>query len=82
MTHSASVHDAMCKHTGRITRTIRFAQRTSQMETKVTSTRTTEGTDKIIADKSIEDAKWLLGFVATLGTVVFATGFAAAAIGA
>ena len=52
------------------------------METKVTSTRTTEGTDKIIADKSIEDAKWLLGFVATLGTVVFATGFAAAAIGA
>ncbi len=52
------------------------------MESKITSTLMTEGTDKIIADKSIDDAKWLLGFVATLAMVVFATGFAAAAIGA
>ena len=52
------------------------------MEPKITSNRMSQGTNKLIEDKSINEAKWLLGFVATLATVVFATGFAAAAIGA
>ncbi|MEM9278772.1 MAG: hypothetical protein AAGA76_09370 [Pseudomonadota bacterium] len=52
------------------------------MEPKITSNRMSAGTDKIIADKSINEAKWLLGTVATLATIVFATGVAAAALSA
>lgn len=36
----------------------------------------------IEVDHSVEDARWLLAFVAGLAFLVFATGLAAAAIGA
>ncbi|MEM9330195.1 MAG: hypothetical protein AAGA53_02650 [Pseudomonadota bacterium] len=51
------------------------------MAPKITSNLMSEGTDKLIADKSINEAKWLLGTVAVLATIVFATGVAAAALG-
>ena len=52
------------------------------METQIIPNKMSEGTDKLIADKSINEAKWLLGAVAGIATLVFATGVAAAALGA
>lgn len=51
------------------------------MEPKFAPNQMSEGTDKLIADKSINEAKWLLGTVAALATIVFATGVAAAVAG-
>ena len=52
------------------------------MDPKITSNEVTEGTNKLIADKSVGEAKWLLGSVGIIATVVFATGVAAATLGA